>query len=106
MASNEAAKKVNPPVAATMTPGSVPFIRGERLIRRYTPAFTIVAECRRAEVGVGATMAPNSHLENGICADLVSAAKASIPGTSRDRAPPKNGGAATGHTLRLPAHRT
>ena len=37
-----------------------------------------MAECSSAEVGVGATMAPKSHLENGICADLVSAAKASI----------------------------
>ena len=35
------------------------------------PAFTIVEECSKAEVGVGATMAPSSQPENGIMAALV-----------------------------------
>lgn len=34
----------------------------------------MVDECSRALVGVGATMAPNSQVWNGICAALVSAA--------------------------------
>ena len=40
------------------------------------PALTMVAECSRAEEGVGATIAPISQVENGSCAALVSAAKA------------------------------
>ena len=43
---------------------------------RYTPAFTMVAECRRAEVGVGATMAPRSQVWKGICAAFVRPASA------------------------------
>ena len=35
----------------------------------------MVALCSRALEGVGATMAPNSQLEKGSCADLVKAAK-------------------------------
>ena len=44
---------------------------------RYTPALTMVAECSRADTGVGADMAPSSQEEKGICADLVSPAKES-----------------------------
>ena len=36
----------------------------------------MVEECRRALVGVGATMAPRSQVWNGICAALVMPAKA------------------------------
>ena len=36
----------------------------------------MVAECKSAEDGVGATIAPINHLENGSCADFVKAAKA------------------------------
>ena len=37
----------------------------------------MVALCSSALEGVGATIAPSSQEEKGICADLVSAAKAS-----------------------------
>ena len=36
----------------------------------------MVALCKRAEVGVGATIAPINHLEKGNCADLVNQANA------------------------------
>ena len=36
----------------------------------------MVAECKRADEGVGATIAPSSHLEKGIWALFVKAAKA------------------------------
>ena len=78
IARSDAAKNVNPPIAETMTPTYVPCIIGDSLSSRYTPALTIVAECKSAEVGVGATIAPSSQPEKGSCADLVSAAKASI----------------------------
>ena len=35
----------------------------------------MVAECSRAETGVGATMAPHSQLSNGTWADFVKAAR-------------------------------
>ena len=37
------------------------------------PAFTIVAEWRKALAGVGAAMAPGSQKWKGNCADLVKA---------------------------------
>ena len=40
-----------------------------------TPALTMVEECSKAEVGVGATMAPKSQVWKGICAALVMPAK-------------------------------
>ena len=40
-----------------------------------TPALTMVDECNKAEVGVGATMAPSSHVWKGICAAFVIPAK-------------------------------
>ena len=49
---------------------------------RYTPAFTIVAECRYALTGVGACIAFGSQKWKGNCADLVNAARsisATIP---------------------------
>ena len=52
---------------------------GESLTSRNTPAFTIVEECRSAEVGVGATIAPRSHVWKGICAALVMPANARKP---------------------------
>ena len=39
---------------------------GESLMSKNTPALTMVDECRSAEVGVGATMAPSSQVWNGI----------------------------------------
>lgn len=41
------------------------------MIMRNTPAFTMVEEWSRADVGVGATMAPRSQPEKGIMADFV-----------------------------------
>ena len=81
IAIRDAAKKVNPPIKVTRTPVSVPSSIGEMRIRRYTPAFTMVAECKRADVGVGATIAPRSQPQNGNCALFVIAAKASITST-------------------------
>ena len=46
---------------------------GHRRASRKTPAFTIVAECRKAETGVGAAIALGSQKWNGNCALLVSA---------------------------------
>src|SRR5690606_41264819 len=49
---------------------------------RYTPAFTIAAECRYALTGVGAAIALGSPNWKGNCADLVKAARrkqATIP---------------------------
>jgi hypothetical protein len=40
----------------------------------YGAIFTIVEECSNALTGVGATMAPKSQLENGICAPFIKAA--------------------------------
>ena len=61
-----AAMKVYPPIKDTMVPVRVPLNAGARRIKRYTPAFTIVALCSRALEGVGATMAPRSQEEKGI----------------------------------------
>src|SRR5574338_51777 len=46
-----------------------------RRMSTYTPAATSVAECSRAETGVGPAIAAKSHGENGICADLAAAAR-------------------------------
>ena len=77
-----------PPISATMVPGSVPRSTGARRRTRYTPAFTMVLECRSADTGVGATMAPRSQEEKGIWADFVMPAKArSAAGRSQRRRP-------------------
>ncbi len=47
-----------------------PWRRGDSFSRTNTPAFTIVDECSSADVGVGATIAPRSHVWNGISADF------------------------------------
>lgn len=49
-------------------------IAAKRIIRN-TPAVTIVAECRRAETGVGPSIASGNHECNPICADLPTAAR-------------------------------
>lgn len=63
---------------------------GASLMMRKTPALTMVEECRSAEVGVGATIAPRSQPEKGIIADFVNPQKtrsAAISSTgSRPRA--------------------
>ena len=46
---------------------------GANRATRYTPALTIVAECRYVLTGVGATIAPGSQEWNGIWADFVNA---------------------------------
>lgn len=60
----------------TVTPAGLPPSDGASRISRYTPALTMVEEWSMADTGVGATMAPSSQPENGICADLVRAAPA------------------------------
>ena len=50
---------------------------GDRRATRKTPAFTIAAECRNADTGVGAAIAPGSQKWNGAIADLVSAPRTS-----------------------------
>ena len=62
---HEPKMKVIPPTNGTILPVIVPVISGASLIIRKTPAFTMVLECRSADVGVGATIAPRSHDENG-----------------------------------------
>lgn len=46
-------------------------------INKNTPAVTKVDECTKADTGVGAAIAAGNHLEKGICALLVKAAKIS-----------------------------
>src|SRR6478609_1425230 len=65
------------PMDATVVPSAEPAMAGDRRSSRNTPAFTIVLEWRRAEVGVGAYIAPMSHDENGIWALLVRPARLS-----------------------------
>ena len=77
IASILAIRKVKPPTRATIFPARVSLITGASLMSRYTPALTIVALCKSADVGVGATIAPRSHFENGSSADFVIAANAS-----------------------------
>ena len=78
MAMNEQKRNVSPPTRMTMTEGTGhASMMGANLTSRNTPAFTIVEECSNAEVGVGATMAPSSHVWNGICAAFVRPANAS-----------------------------
>ena len=61
---------VIPPIKETKSPAIFPANIGEILINKYTPALTIVDEWSNAELGVGATIAPNIHFENGNCADF------------------------------------
>ncbi len=53
--------------------GSVPPMTGHSRASRKTPAFTMVAECRYDDTGVGAAMALGSQKWNGNCALLVNA---------------------------------
>ncbi len=58
IAMNEHRRNVMPPTSMTMMEGGAhTSMIGESLTSRNTPAFTIVEECRSAEVGVGATIA-------------------------------------------------
>ncbi len=68
---------VSAPVQSAVPPRS-----GVIRATRYTPALTIVAECRYALTGVGACIAFGSQKWNGNWADLVNAASrisAAIP---------------------------
>ncbi len=77
MAAKEANKNVTPPTIIVIMPATFQPRTGESLMIRKTPALTIVEEWSKAEVGVGATIAPKSQPENGIWAALVMPAKAS-----------------------------
>ena len=96
-AMNEHSANVRPPTRMTMRPGvaaknppwadMVPaYMTGASFTSRNTPAFTMVEECRSALVGVGATMAPRSHVWKGICAAFVRPANASAHTGSATRA--------------------
>ncbi len=75
---NEHSRNVRPPTSITMTAGTgLTRKQGASFTSRNTPAFTMVEECRSALVGVGATIAPSSHVWNGICAAFVMPANAS-----------------------------
>ena len=78
MAMKEARQNVRPPMSTTMAEATGKTKNsGESLMSRKQPAFTMVEECRSALVGVGATIAPKSHVWNGICAAFVMPANAS-----------------------------
>ena len=63
MAINEHRAKVSPPTSTTITEGTKLTAKiGESFTSKNTPALTMVDECRSAEVGVGATIAPRSHV--------------------------------------------
>ena len=67
MAINEHRAKVSPPTSTTITEGTKLTAKiGESFTSKNTPALTIVEECSRADVGVGATIAPSSHVWKGI----------------------------------------
>ena len=78
IAMNEHSANVRPPTSTTITEGTMHTAKiGESFTSRNTPALTMVDECRSAEVGVGATIAPRSHVWKGICAAFVMPANAS-----------------------------
>ncbi|MNE77955.1 hypothetical protein D3C80_1743170 [compost metagenome] len=52
---------------------------GEKRASRYIPAFTMVAECKYADTGVGAFIAPGNQKWKGNCADFVMAPSATNP---------------------------
>ena len=80
IAMNEHSMKVMPPTRMTMVAGARHTEKsGASLISRKTPALTMVDEWSSALVGVGATIAPKSHVWKGICAALVRPAKARKP---------------------------
>src|SRR5687767_5235937 len=63
-----------PATVSAYVQSAVPPTSGVIRAIRYTPALTIVAECRYALTGVGACIAFGSQKWNGNCADLVKAA--------------------------------
>lgn len=64
---NEHSMNVRPPTRMTMAAGTgLAMKMGASLMSRKTPALTIVEECSRALVGVGATIAPSSQVWKGI----------------------------------------
>ena len=74
---NEQSTNVMPPTSMTMMAGAgVTCSTGASFTSKKQPAFTMVDECRRALVGVGATMAPRSQVWKGIWAAFVMPAKA------------------------------
>ena len=70
IAAMDARRNVSPPTVMVMYPARLPVSSGDSFRTMNTPALTMVDECSRADVGVGATIAPSSHVWNGICADL------------------------------------
>ena len=72
-ASPPSSSEASPAPATSANQRSVPCSTGQSRASRNTPAFTIVAECRYAETGVGAAIACGSQNWNGNCALLVRA---------------------------------
>ena len=67
----EAKISVNPPMYATVEDTiSIALIRGNIRAIRNTPAVTIVAECKRAETGVGPSIASGNQVCKPNCADF------------------------------------
>jgi hypothetical protein len=64
---------MRPAVPTIQIHASVPASTGHRRASRNTPSFTIAAECRYADTGVGAAIACGSQKWNGNWALLVSA---------------------------------
>ena len=65
-------------------------ISGDSFSSRNTPALTMVEECSSADVGVGATIAPSSHVWTGIWAALIIPATARRPTISRSHLSPES----------------
>ena len=68
------AANTNPVNAMIIHATGVFFNAGDNLKMIKGAIFTIVDEWSNALTGVGATIAPSSHLLNGICAPLINAA--------------------------------
>ena len=64
---------MSPALPTIQIHASVPESTGHRRAIRNTPSFTMAAECRYAETGVGAVIACGNQKWNGNCALLVSA---------------------------------
>ena len=71
-------------------------------ISRYAPAATMVAECSRADTGLGPAIARASQNENGSCADFPSA-DTTIPAATRSRQGPSARASASSRSEPAPA---
>src|SRR5699024_12595492 len=71
---NDPQQSVRIPIMLTIIKNhSYPENIGENLATKYIPAFTIVAECKYALTGVGASIASGNQMWKGNWADLLKA---------------------------------